>query len=100
MSTEMLEKIVLESYFELLGRDRIVPSVKHVLRNAMLIIDKNCYDLIYSDIKENISEIVVHNILFKFQHVHKYDGKKFFEAQNVVLDDWFTYQKLLKEGVK
>lgn len=94
-SNRVAEDKVLREYFNILN-DGMIPNVQEIKNKTKYTMEIECADLVYGkEFVENITEEVVHNTLSIYKHVHHYDGKKYFECQNMLFAEWFEYQKIL-----
>lgn len=99
MTDEVLEKLILRCYMDLLAKNTSVPSISQIIKAAELEADRDCYDIIYGEdyVKDIRDENKVHEILSKYKHAHKFFDSVCFDAQNNLFDNWFEYQRLLGE---
>lgn len=86
---------ILKEYFSFLN-EGFVPKAKDVQERARYRLEVEGMDIAFGTTFINsLTESVVHDILTIFKHVHYYEGKRYFECQNQLFSEWFTYQKIL-----
>jgi len=95
---DIVEKLILRCYMELMTIESRIPSASSISRRSKLTSEKEAFDMIYGDdFITKIDDSVVHNILSKYRHIHKYAGETFYEAQNMLFKDWYDFQAMIDD---
>ncbi|MDF2841789.1 MAG: hypothetical protein K0R00_215 [Herbinix sp.] len=93
--SKIIEEKILSEYFKIIS-EGFVPQTKALREKVKYRMDVECFDLIYGQtFEDEITENAIHDVLSLYKHVHYHDGKRFFECQNPLFFEWFSYQKIL-----
>jgi hypothetical protein len=89
------EERILSEYFKVL-KEGFIPQTRTLKEKVKDRLEAECMDLAYGkNIVDNVTEEKVHNTLSTYKHIHRYEGKSFYECQNPMFFDWFSYQSVL-----
>jgi hypothetical protein len=91
----IIEQKILQEYFKIISQG-YVPQTKDLKEKVKYQLEVSCFDLAYGkELIEKFTENTVHDTLSLYKHVHFHEGKRFFECQNALFPEWFSYQKIL-----
>jgi hypothetical protein len=91
----IFEEKTLSEYFKILN-EGFIPKAKNLKDKVQYSMEIESLDLAYGkSIVDGVTEERIHNLLTVYKHVHYFDGKRFFECQNPLFAEWFSYQKIL-----
>lgn len=94
------EKAILICYREFMTvQPGMIPTVAQIYQLVKYYMDVQCYDLTFPEVFQIMSKDLVAQILDKNKYVHKREGITMYEAQNVLFDNWFYSDRLLKGDV-
>lgn len=85
---------VKDIYFKILSQGYVPKSedVKYLVIEEFKI---ECFDLIHEDSILEITDTTINDILSEYKDVHYHDGKRLYECQNFLFNNWYTFQRLI-----
>jgi hypothetical protein len=92
---KICEEKIISEYFKILN-EGFIPKANDLKDKVRYRIEVESLDLAYGKkILDGVTSELIHNLLTVYKHVHYYEGKRFFECQNLLFAEWFSYQKIL-----
>lgn len=94
--SKMIEAKIISEYTKML-EGGFIPKSNELLDKVRYRMDADCMDLIYGPaILKSVNTDTIHDALCFGKYVHIHEGKRYFECQNMLFVDWFSYQQVLR----